>query len=126
MSLLDEVTIFGKNVAASSATEFNVIDLGFGSRNIAGNRHGAGFLNVHVNTAQGATSNTLQLYGGSTATVADMSAIADVVVTLTNAAAGAQFSVKLPKSLPQFITVKCSAAGTGKIDAFIGVPLADH
>ena len=126
MSLLDQVTIFGKDVVASSATSFDVIDLGFGSRNIAGNRHGAGFLNVHVNTAQGATSNTIQLYGGSTATVGDMSAVADTIITLTNAAAGAQFSVKLPKSLPRFITVKCSAVGTGKIDAFIGVPLADH
>ena len=126
MSLLDNVTIFGKNVAASSATSFDVIDLGFGNRNIAGNRHGAGFLNIHVNEAQGATSNTIQLYGGSTATVGDMTAVAGTAVTLTNAAAGAQFSVKLPKSLPRFITVKCSAAGTGKIDAFIGVSLADH
>lgn len=124
MSILDNVTLFGKDVVASSATTFDIIDLGL-ARNIAGNRHGAGYLNVHVNTDMSSTATTIQLYHGDTA-AAVSTAVDGTAITLTSAKAGDQFSVKLPKSLKRFITVKASAANTGKIDAFIGVPLADH
>lgn len=125
MSLLDQVTIFGKDVLASSATVFDVLDLGRPNANIAGNRHGAGFLNVHVNTAMDGTATTIQLYEGDEAGAVN-TAVAGTAITLTSAKAGEQFSVKLPKKLKRFITVKVSAVNTGNVDAFIGVPLADH
>lgn len=125
MSLLDEVTLFGKDVVASSATEFDVVDLGISGRNLAGNRHGAGFLNVHVNSDMSGTATTVDLYEGDSADAVNTK-VAGTAITVTSAKAGAQFSVKLPKSLKRFITVKASAANIGKIDAFIGVPLADH
>lgn len=125
MSILDNVLIFGKDAVASNATTFDVIDLGFANRNIAGNRHGAGYLNVHVNTAMSSTATTFQLYEGTSADAVN-TAVAGTQITLTSVAAGTQFSIKLPKSLKRFITVKASAANTGKVDAFIGAPLADH
>lgn len=125
MSLLDNVTIFGKDAVASSATSFNVIDLGSGDNNLSANRHGAGFLNVHVNTDMGSTATVLSLYHGDSA-AAVTTKVDGTDITLTSAKAGAQYSIKLPAGLKQFVTVKCSAANTGKIDAFIGVPLAQH
>lgn len=124
MSLLDAVTVFGKDVVASSATAFDIVDLGLGGRNMSANRHGAGFLNVHVNTTMSSTATTIQLYHGDTADAVN-TAVGEAI-TLTSAPAGKQFSVKLPRELKRFVTVKCSAANTGKVDAFIGVPLADH
>lgn len=124
MSLLDAVTVFGKDVVASSATAFDIVDLGLGGRNMSANRHGAGFLNVHVNTAMSGTATTIQLYHGDTSDAVN-TAVGEAI-TLTSAPAGKQFSVKLPRELKRFVTVKCSAANTGKVDAFIGVPLADH
>lgn len=124
MSLLDNVLIFGKDVVASSATNFNVFDLGHAGRDLASNRHGAGYLNVHVNTDMSGTATTIQLYDGDSAEAVN-TAIGEAI-TLTSKKAGEQFTVKLPRSLKRFVTVKCSAANTGKIDAFIGAPLADH
>lgn len=124
MSLLDDVTLLGKDVVASSATNCEVIDLGLTGRNLSGNRHGAGYLNVHVNTDMSATATTVQLYHGDTSSA--VSTAVGEAITLTSAKAGDQFSVRLPKSLKQFITAKFSAVNTGKVDVFIGVPLADH
>lgn len=124
MSLLDKVLVFGKDVVASNATNFDVIDLGAAGRDLSANRHGAGFLNVHVNTAMSGTETTIQLYEGDEAGA--VNAPAGEAITLTSVAAGKQFSVKLPRELKRFVTVKCSAANTGKVDAFIGAPLADH
>ena len=125
MSILDNVTIFGKDVLASNATTFDVIDLGLTTRNIAGNRHGAGYLNVHVNTNMNSAATTIQLYEGNAANAVN-SAVAGTAITLTNAVAGDQFTVKLPKTLKRYVSVQVSAVNTGKIDAFIGAPLADH
>lgn len=122
MSILDNVLVLGKDVVASSATVFNVIDTGFDGRNLSGNRHGAGYLNVHVNSD--VNSTTVQLYEGDTNVPA--TAVAGTSIVLTEAKAGDQFSVKLPKKLKRYITVKCSIVDTGKIDVFIGAPLADH
>lgn len=124
MSLLDSVLIFGKDVVASNATQFNVLDLGHADRDLSGNRHGAGYLNVHVNSNMSDTATTISLYEGDTA--AAVNTAAGTAITLTNKKAGEQFTVKLPRKLKRFVTVKCSAANTGKIDAFIGAPLADH
>lgn len=124
MSLLDAVTIFGKDAVASSATAFDIVDLGLGGRNMSANRHGAGYLNVHVNTTMSSTATTIQLYHGDSAAAVN-TAIGEAI-TLTSVPAGAQFTIKLPAGLKRFVTVKCSAANTGKVDAFIGAPLADH
>ena len=124
MSLLDKVTVFGKDVVASNATVFDIIDLGLGGRNMSANRHGAGYLNVHVNTTMSGTATTIQLYHGDSAEAVN-TAIGEAI-TLTSAPAGKQFTIKLPAELKRFVTVKCSAANTGKVDAFIGVPLAEH
>ena len=124
MSLLDKVTVFGKDVVASSATNFDVIDLGLAGRNMSANRHGAGYLNVHVNTTMSDTATNIQLFHGDSAE-AVKTAIGEAI-TLTSAPAGSQFTIKLPKGLKRFVTVKCSAANTGKVDAFIGAPLAEH
>lgn len=124
MSLLDNAIIFGKDVVASNATNFNVFDLGHAGRDLAGNRHGAGYLNVHVNTTMSGTATTIQLYDGDSAEAVN-TAVGEAI-TLTSKKAGEQFTVKLPRSLKRFVTVKCSAANTGKIDAFIGAPLTDH
>jgi hypothetical protein len=124
MSLLDSVLIFGKDVVASNATQFNVFDLGHDGRDLSGNRHGAGYLNVHVNSNMSDTATTISLYEGDTA--AAVNTATGTAITLTNKKAGEQFTVKLPRKLKRFVTVKCSAANTGKIDAFIGAPLADH
>ena len=125
MSLLDKVTEFGHNVVASNATEFDVIDLGLTGRNLSANRHGAGFLNVHVGSDMSDTATTIQLYEGDTAAAVN-TAVAGTSITLTSKKAGEHFSVRLPSSLKRFVTVKCSAANTGKVSAFIGVPLANH
>lgn len=124
MSLLDKVTIFGKDAVASNATAFDIVDLGLGGRNMSANRHGAGYLNVHVNTTMSSTATTIQLYHGDSAAAVN-TAIGEAI-TLTSATAGTQFTIKLPAGLKRFVTVKCSAANTGKVDAFIGAPLADH
>ena len=124
MSLLDKVTVFGKDVVASSATNFDVIDLGLAGRNMSANRHGAGYLNVHVNTTMSDTATNIQLFHGDSAE-AVKTAFGEAIV-LTSAPAGKQFTIKLPAGLKRFVTVKCSAANTGKVDAFIGAPLADH
>lgn len=124
MSLLDKVTVFGKDVVASSATQFDIVDLGLGGRNMSANRHGAGYLNVHVNTTMSGTATNIQLFHGDSAEAVD-TAIGEAIV-LTSAPAGTQFTIKLPAGLKRFVTVKCSAANTGKVDAFIGAPLADH
>ena len=124
MSILDNVTIFGKDVVASNASTFDVIDLG-AARNIAGNRHGAGYLNVHVNTNMNSASSTIQLYEGNAANAVN-SAVAGTAITLTNAVAGDQFTVKLPKTLKRYVSVQVTNVNIGKIDAFIGAPLADH
>lgn len=124
MSLLDSVLIFGKDAVASNATAFDIIDLGLGGRNLSANRHGAGYLNVHVNTVMDSTATTIQLYHGDSAAAVN-TAIGEAI-TLTSVPAGTQFTIKLPAGLKRFVTVKCSAANTGKIDAFIGAPLADH
>ena len=124
MSLLDKVTVFGKDAVASNATTFDIVDLGVGGRNMSANRHGAGYLNVHVNTTMSSTATTIQLYHGDSA--AAVSTAVGEAITLTSATAGTQFTIKLPAGLKRFVTVKCSAANTGKVDAFIGAPLADH
>lgn len=124
MSLLDKVTIFGKDAVASNATAFDIVDLGVGGRNMSANRHGAGYLNVHVNTTMSSTATTIQLYHGDSAAAVN-TAIGEAI-TLTSVPAGTQFTIKLPAGLKRFVTVKCSAANTGKVDAFIGAPLADH
>lgn len=124
MSLLDAVTIFGKDAVASNATAFDIVDLGLGGRNMSANRHGAGYLNIHVNTTMSSTATTIQLYHGDSAAAVN-TAIGEAI-TLTSVPAGTQFTIKLPAGLKRFVTVKCSAANTGKVDAFIGAPLADH
>lgn len=124
MSLLDKVTLLGKDVVASTATTFDIIDLGATDVNLSANRHGAGFLNIHVNTNMDTTATTIQLYHGDTA--AAVSTAIGGAITLTSATAGTQISTKLPAGLKRFVTVKCDAVNTGKIDAFIGAPLADH
>lgn len=125
MSLLDNVTIFGKDAVASSATSFNIIDLGSASNDLSVNRHGAGYLNVHVNTDMSGTATKLALYHGD-AEASVNTAVAGTEITLTSIKAGAQYSIKLPAGLKRFVTVKCDATNTGKLDAFIGVPLAQH
>lgn len=125
MSLLDNVTIFGKDAVASSATSFNTIDLGSASNDLSVNRHGAGYLNVHVNTNMDAIATKLALYHGD-AEASVNTAVAGTEITLTSVEAGAQYSIKLPAGLKRFVTVKCDAVNTGKLDAFIGVPLAQH
>lgn len=125
MSLLDNVTIFGKDVVASSATSFNTIDLGSASNDLSVNRHGAGYLNVHVNTDMDEIATILSLYHGDAEASVD-TAVAGTEITLTHIKAGAQYSIKLPAGLKRFVTVKCNAVNTGKLDAFIGVPLAQH
>lgn len=124
MSLLDKVLVFGEDVVASNATQFDVLDLGANANRLTGNRHGAGFLNVHVNTDMNDTGTTIQLYEGDAAGAVNTAV--GQAITLTSKKAGEYFTVKLPKELKRFITVKCSAANKGKIDAFIGIPLAEH
>lgn len=125
MSLLDNVTIFGKDAVASSSTSFNTVDLGSASNDLSVNRHGAGYLNVHVNTDMSEIATVLSLYHGDTEDA--VSAKVDGTdITLTKIEAGAQYSIKLPAGLKRFVTVKCDTANTGKLDAFIGVPLAQH
>lgn len=125
MSLLDNVTIFGKDAVASSATSFNTVDLGSASNDLSVNRHGAGYLNVHVNTNMSETATVLSLYHGDTEDAVSTK-VDGTDITLTNIKAGAQYSIKLPAGLKRFVTVKCDTVNTGKLDAFIGVPLAQH
>lgn len=124
MSLLDNVLVFGKNVLASNETQFNVLDLGKGGRDLAGNRHGAGYLNVHVNSNIVEEAITLTMYDGDTAE--DVNNVMGVDVFLSHKNAGDQISVRLPRTLKRFVTVRVGNPSAGRIDAFIGAPLADH
>lgn len=122
MSLIDIVTEFGAGVAANST--FAVIDLGLNGRNLSGNRHGAGYLNVHLN-GDATTESVITLKDGDAA--GSVTGSTGVSVTIpASAKAGAQFSVRLPKSLKRFVTIAGSADAGATIDAFIGAPLADH
>lgn len=124
MSLLDNVLVFGKDVLASNETQFNVLDLGKDGRDLAGNRHGAGYLNVHVNSNIVEDAITLVMYDGDTAE--DVNNVIGVDVFLSYKNAGEQFSVRLPRTLKRFVTVRVGNPSAGRIDAFIGAPLADH
>lgn len=122
MSLIDIVTEFGANVAANGS--FEVIDLGLDGRNLSANRHGAGYLNVHLN-GDATTESVITLKHGDTAAAVNTSTGVTITIPST-AKAGAQFSVRLPKSLKRFITISGSANAGATVDAFIGAPLADH
>ena len=124
MSLLDNVLVFGKDVLASNETQFNVLDLGKDGRDLAGNRHGAGYLNVHVNSNIVEDAITLVMYDGDTAENVNNVIGVDVFLSYKNA--GEQFSIRLPRTLKRFVTVRVDNRSAGKIDAFIGAPLADH
>lgn len=122
MSLLDNVLVLGENVAASSETTFNVLDLGLEGRSLSGNRHGAGYLNVFV--LSDVKTASIALNEGDTnepATLVDTTSI-----KLDGAKAGDYFTVKLPKKLKRYVTVKVEGTDEGKITAYIGVPVAEH
>ena len=122
MSLIDAITEFGAAVAANST--FAVIDLGLDGRDLSANRHGAGYLNVHLNGDASAESVITLKQGDSASSVSESTGV--TITIPSSAKAGAQFSVRLPRSLKRFVTITGSADAGATIDAFIGAPLADH
>lgn len=127
MSMIDAKLVFGEGLALASATAGdNIIDTGVANAKLSGNRHGAGYLNIHISTAVAGTSCSVKLQdcATETGTYADLPGTS---VALTGAAKGAQFSVKIPAS-KQFLklVITSSSITAGKADVFVGPALAEH
>jgi hypothetical protein len=127
MSMIDAKLVFGEGLAlASAAAGENIIDTGVVNAKLSGNRHGAGYLNIHISTAVAGTSCSVKLQDCATA-AGSYTDLPGTSVVLTSAAKGAQFSVKIPKS-KRFLklVITSSSITAGKADVFVGPALAEH
>lgn len=123
MSIIDAKLLLSDNQSISATADTtNTLDFG-GERELSNNYHGAGYVNIVITTAVAGTSATFKLQDS-----ADNSSFADVAgttVTLTGAAQGKIFTIKLPKTKRYVKGVFTVTGGTGgKATVFVGQPEA--
>lgn len=123
MSIIDAKLLLSDNQSISATADTtNTLDFG-GERELSNNYHGAGYVNIIITTAVAGTSATFKLQDS-----ADNSSFADVAgttVTLTGAAKGKIFTIKLPKTKRYVKGVFTVSGGTaGKATVFVGQPEA--
>lgn len=123
MSIIDAKLLLSDNQSISATADTtNTLDFG-GERELSNNYHGAGYVNIVITTAVAGTSATFKLQDS-----ADNSSFADVAgttVTLTGAAQGKIFTIKLPKTKRYVKGVFTVSGGTGgKATVFVGQPEA--
>ena len=123
MSIIDAKLLLSDNQSISATADTtNTLDFG-GERELSNNYHGAGYVNIVITTAVAGTSATFKLQDS-----ADNTSFADVAgttVTLTGAAQGKIFTIKLPKTKRYVKGVFTVTGGTGgKATVFVGQPEA--
>jgi hypothetical protein len=106
----------------------NIIDLGLEENHLSGNRHGAGYLNVNFveEAVEPASANIFVHleHSNDGATGWDVAASCSVLANTERCC-----TIKLPKALRRFIRLKYTSDDeieAGKVDAYIGAPLANH
>lgn len=122
MSIIDAKLLLSDDQSiAATADTTNTLDFG-GERELS-NNYGAGYVNIVITTAVAGTSATFKLQDS-----VDNSSFADVAgttVTLTGAAQGKIFTIKLPKTKRYVKGVFTVSGGTaGKATVFVGQPEA--
>lgn len=133
MSLIDSKLEFSSKQdvtgAASGSPVYseNIIDLGLEENHLTGNRYGAGYINIQFVGAPVEPASTNMVIslehsddGADFDNVASYSILANTERKCTQ---------KLPKALKRYLRLKYSADAeieSGNVDAFIGVPLAEH
>ncbi len=127
MAMIDNALIFGEDVAVTSTGALtNIINTELVEASLGGNRHGAGYVNIHITTALAGTSCSLALQDCATSggTYAD---VAGCSVVITGAAVGDVFSVKIPTT-KQYLRVNATASSmtAGKATVYIGAPEGEH
>lgn len=123
MSIIDAKLLLSDNQSiAATADTTNTLDFG-GERELSNNYHGAGYVNIIITEAVAGTSAEFKLKDS-----ADNSTFADVAgttVSLTTAAKGKIFTIKLPKTKRYVKGVFTVSSGTaGKATVFVGQPEA--
>ena len=123
MSIIDAKLLLSDNQSISATADTtNTLDFG-GERELSNNYHGAGYVNIIITTAVAGTSATFKLQ--DSAATPPPPDVAGTTVTLTTAAKGSRFTVKLPKTKRYVKGVFTVTGGTaGKATVFVGQPEA--
>lgn len=132
MSLIDSKLEFSANqdlagVGTGGAFSENILDLGLEENHLSGNIHGAGYFNVAFvgdDFAPSSASVVVLLQHSD-----DGKSFSDVISYSVDPSTEHKMVAKLPNSLKRYLRLKYTPSAsvtTGKVEAFIGAPLADH
>lgn len=133
MSLIDSKLEFSSRqdvigVDADGVYSDNIIDLGLEENHLSGNRHGAGYLNVNFvdEPVEPGAANIFVHLEHSVDGVSGWETISSFSILANTERCG---TIKLPRALRRFLRLKYASDDeiqSGKVDAYIGAPIADH
>lgn len=123
MSIIDAKLLLSDNQSISATADTtNTLNFG-GERELSNNYHGGGYVNIVITQAVAGTSATFKLQ--DSADNASFADVAGTTVTLTTAALGSRFVIKLPKTKQYVKGVFTVSSGTaGKATVYVGQPEA--